>query len=418
MSYKQNIDGCFSEITGASGIDDNLLESCVKRIDAAAKKLENPPPLFTLPLKNDYLKEIRDTAKKIRSKFKNLVILGTGGSTLSGQALFGMVKAENSFSSKGVKLYFAPNVDPYGFSAMLKGLKLKETCFLVISKSGNTIETLAQFSICIKEIKKKLGKAAIKKHFIIITDNADNPLRLMGKKLGIKIINHEKIGGRFSVFSNVGLLPAAIAGLDIEKIRKGAAKIINNFIKGDKEIIRSAALNLAFMEKKISINVMMPYTDRLCGFASWQRQIWAESLGKNGKGSTPIKAMGTLDQHSQLQLYLDGPADKLFTIMLVEKHDGDISIPDTNDKTLSYLKNRKMGDVMNACAKATIETLIKNKRPVRSFVIKKLDEETLGSLIMHFVFETVLVAYALNLNPFDQPAVEDGKILARKMLGK
>ena len=280
------------------------------------------------------------------------------------------------------------------------------------------METVSQFGVFISEAKRALGKN-FSKNFLVITDKAPNPLRNLAKKLNIEILDHADVGGRFSGLSSVGLLPAAIHGLDIKKIRKGAAKIsTETFTKNNSDVLKGASLNICSMQKNYSAIVMMPYVDRLEYLAKWHRQIWSESLGKDGCGNTPVVSMGTIDQHSQLQLYLGGPKDKAFTIIMLDTTNKGSKLGSELllEESLRYLKNKKMGDVMVAQQIATFETLKRNKLPVRSIILDKIDEETAGMLMMHFTLETIITGKLLAINPYDQPAVEEGKIIARKLL--
>ena len=182
-----------------------------------------------------------------------------------------------------------------------------------------------------------------------------------------------------------------------------------------------AALNVALLwQKRIGTCVLMPYVDALASFGLWFRQLWAESLGKNGTGTTPIRAMGTVDQHSQLQLYLAGPADKFYTLILMPRAGtgGRVAPESAADEAIAYLVQRSMGDLLDAEQRATLETLAANGRPVRAITIPQLDEHTIGALMMHFMLETIIAADLLGVNPFDQPAVEEGKRLARDYLAQ
>jgi glucose-6-phosphate isomerase len=254
----------------------------------------------------------------------------------------------------------------------------------------------------------------ISERFFSITESGNNSLRKLSAKLGIKTFAHDAlVGGRFSILSLVGLMPAAVSGVNIRAVRAGAAEFLQNMGELAAE---SAALHIAFMRKNIWQNVLMTYPDRLRNLGDWYRQIWAESLGKNGAGSTPIRARGTIDQHSQMQLYLGGRRDKFYNcITLNFAADKKISTTNTPE-AFNYLGGKTLADVINAEQKATIETLVENGRPVRSIEIGALDERNLGMLIAHLMLETIIAAKLLGVNPFDQPAVEAGKIKTRNAL--
>jgi glucose-6-phosphate isomerase len=238
------------------------------------------------------------------------------------------------------------------------------------------------------------------------------------------MLDHDTgIGGRYSALTNVGLLPAAMVGLDIAAVREGAglalAPVLAKKPAAQVPAAVGAALSVALLESKgKSISVLMAYCDRLQRFTHWYVQLWAESLGKGGKGTTPLAALGPVDQHSQLQLFIGGPRDKLFTVVTVDgagigpRIDGELAKlagePGFTDKTV--------GDLVMAESRATGETLAKNGCPVRTINVSKLDEESLGELMMHFMLETIIAAHLLGVDAFDQPAVEEGKVLAKKYL--
>jgi glucose-6-phosphate isomerase len=238
----------------------------------------------------------------------------------------------------------------------------------------------------------------------------------------VPLLDHDPgVGGRFSVLTNVGLLPAAIAGLNIEKIRAGAASALAPILESrpaqEAPPAVGAAIAVALAATK-PLSVMMAYADRLERFTRWYVQLWAESLGKDGKGTTPLAALGPVDQHSQLQLFIGGPRDKFFTVVTV----GAAGRGPRIDAALAKLAGepefagKTIGDLVAAQGRATAETLAKNGCPVRTIHIEKLDEHALGELLMHFMLETIIAAHLLGVDPFDQPAVEEGKVLAKRYL--
>jgi glucose-6-phosphate isomerase len=267
---------------------------------------------------------------------------------------------------------------------------------------------------------------ALSKHAIAITEPRDNVLRRLATRLGLTILDHDpSIGGRYSVLSNVGLLPALLAGIDAAALRQGAGAVLDETLAAtsprDAAPALGASIAVGLAEQRgIGTTVVMPYLDRLGHFGLWFRQLWAESLGKDGKGTTPIRALGTVDQHSQLQLYLAGPADKMFTLVMgAPAGNGGAIAPDLgSDPELAYLAGRRMGDLLDAEQRATAQSLIRNGRPTRLLHIERLDAETLGALLMHFMLETIIAADLFGVDAFDQPAVEEGKVLARQYLGE
>jgi glucose-6-phosphate isomerase len=239
----------------------------------------------------------------------------------------------------------------------------------------------------------------------------------------MEILDHDpKIGGRYSALSLVGLLPTMIAGLDAQAVREGAKSVLDPVLRGAAPDTIApcigAALSVGLARQGANMSVLMPYVDRLADFGLWYRQLWAESIGKDGKGTTPIRAMGTVDQHSQLQLYLDGPRDKMFSLIFSRAVGTGGLVPNdlADDPSLGYLAGRTLGDLLDAEQRATAETLIRRGCPTRIFRLDHVNEEAIGALMMHYMIETIVAAHLMGVDPFDQPAVEDGKVLARKYL--
>jgi glucose-6-phosphate isomerase len=255
-------------------------------------------------------------------------------------------------------------------------------------------------------------------------EGGKNALRDLLEPEGVAFLDHHTgIGGCYSVLTNVGLLPAAVLGLDVAAIREGAAAAYEPLCSGDAAKAPAAvgaALNLAFAMEGKPITVLMAYADRLERFTRWWVQLWAESLGKDGKGSQPVAAIGPVDQHSQQQLYLAGPADKLFTILTVgAAGQGPVIDPELAKRAGEPgFAGKRIGDLVAAQGRATADTLARNGRPTRRMHVEKLDERAMGELLMHFMLETILTGYALGIDPFDQPAVEEGKVLAKKYLAE
>jgi glucose-6-phosphate isomerase len=415
MPYHHDISPCF-EVLGRDRIAAWLGQTAPTLASLQQQGDKVAAPLLALPARTDDLEQIMTLAARMREQFCHVVIAGAGGSGLSGRAL-----AALNLTARTPYLHFLETIDPDTIEAALARCELPETAFIVISKSGRTAETLGQFYALLEQLKSKVGASAAQ-HFTVITSTeADNPLRAAAIELGCRILDHAPdIGGRFSILTAVGLLPAALAGLDIAALRRGAQAVIKEMqAAASPEDCRpaiGAAVHLAGLEKKLTINVFLPYAERLSGLAAWWRQSWAESLGKNGKGSTPIRALGTTDQHSQLQLYLDGPKDKLFHLLLLNRAGTGQKIHAPASSSLAYLRGKTTGDIMAAEQKATLETLVKNGCPVRVFALDTLAEEQMGALLMHLTLEIIFTAALLGVNPFDQPAVEEGKRLARDYL--
>jgi len=434
MSFQQNIDKARAETIGAHGITKAALDGVLMRCEAALEWVrashDNATlPLLRFPAKTDDLDDIRKAAARIRAGASDVVVLGVGGSSLGGQTIAQLadvgVRGVEAFRD-GPRLHFMDNLDPVTFGTLIDKLPLATTRFIAISKSGGTGETLMQVAVALSAVKAAGLESKIGEIFFGISEKVKpgktNALRdLLGPS--VPVLEHDpEVGGRYSGLTNVGLLPAAVIGLDIKAIRAGAATALAPVLakKPAAEVPSAigAALNIAASEAGKNITVLMPYCDRLERLSRWYVQLWAESLGKNGKGTTPLAATGPVDQHSQLQLFIAGPRDKLFTIVTV----GSAGKGPRIDAGLAKLAGepdfagKTIGDLVAAQGRATAETLAKNGCPVRTFHVEKLDETALGALMMHYFLETIIAAHLLGVDAFDQPAVEEGKILAKEYL--
>ncbi len=429
MFYSHVIDDALESKVGKSGLPRASLDRELARASAALDrfrqwKADGTLPLLSLPGARDDLALLKPHAERFAT-FEHVIVLGTGGSSLGGQTLVALKDQGFGPQSGRPKLWFMDNVDPSTFTELAARLPLACCGLIVISKSGTTAETLTQFLTLLPEFEAKVGKDKLAEHVIAITEPSDNALGRLAGRIGCPILDHDpKVGGRFSVLSLVGLLPAMIAGLDVGAVREGAASVLDPVLEAsdahDLAPAVGAALSVGLArERGIGTTVLMPYCDRLGYFGFWYRQLWAESLGKGGNGTTPVRAMGTVDQHSQLQLYLGGAPDKMFTVLILDTAGKGKPITSEalgGDKGLAYLENQSLGDLLLAEADATAATLIKNGRPTRIMRIATLDERVMGALMMHYMLETMFAAELLGVDAFDQPAVEEGKILTRQYL--
>src|SRR6478672_9305315 len=437
MNIVQSIENAREEKVGSHGIGANVLKTALTRAESAlewirARHADRMLPLLRLPETHADLEAIRDTARQLADRATDIVILGTGGSSLGGQTLAQLA----GFAVPGVgalrappQLHFIDNLDPDSFGILLARLPYETTRFIAISKSGGTAETLMQTIAVLSAVKGKGLQTRIPDIFLGISEPARsgkaNGLRDLLGKYRVPMLDHDTgVGGRYSALTNVGLLPAAMLGLDIAAVREGAGLALAPVLAKKPAVQVPAAVGAALSvalsaSKNKSISVLMAYCDRLQRFTHWYVQLWAESLGKNGKGTTPLAALGPVDQHSQLQLFIAGPRDKLFTVVTV----GAQGKGPRMDAELAKLSGepgfagKSIGDLVAAEGRATAETLAKNGCPVRTISIRKLDEESLGELMMHFMLETIIAAHLLGIDAFDQPAVEQGKLLAKKYLG-
>jgi glucose-6-phosphate isomerase len=439
MPFTQNISQALVSGIGATAIPDaayktalNKAKDAIERLRAQAK--DGSLPLLGLPQERSDIASVKNAAREIKKQAKDILILGTGGSSLGGQTL-AQLKDYNvpglNILAKSPRLHFMDNLDPVTFQTLLTKLDLKRTRFIAISKSGGTGETLMQTIACLDALKAAGLEGTIGTQFLGLSEptkkGKTNALRALLAPYNVPFLEHHTgVGGRYSVLSNTGLLPAAILGLDVVKLRKGAAIPVKAVLGAkwrEASPVIGAALQVAASENGKNISVLMPYTDRLERLTKWFVQLWAESLGKTTPdgvrhGTQPVGNLGPVDQHSAQQLFLAGPHDKLFTVITIQTK----GLGSLMSKDLSVLAGepgflgRTIGDLVDAQSRAMIETFAKNGCAVRHIHIEQLNEESLGALLMHFMLETIIAAYIIGVDPFDQPAVEEAKILAKKLL--
>ena len=303
------------------------------------------------------------------------------------------------------------------FQSQILKLDFETTGFIVISKSGTTPETLSQLGSIVNIANEKNILNTLYKNMMVITEFKDSALFNIAKKNNCLLLEHQDdIGGRYSVFSNVGMVPAIIAGLNVKKIHEGVVKVLN---KNDfNNAFKFAQIFKYSVSNNFSSSVLMTYSDGLNYFGKWYLQLWAESIGKQNRGVTALHATGTTDQHSQLQLYLDGPKDKFFTIIKSNYKNKGLLIDSQlmKDESIDYLVNKKMGDLMHAEQDATIDTFKLNGFKFREIFIETINEENIGMLMANSIIETIAACIYFDVDPFDQPAVEQGKVLTKKYL--
>lgn len=367
-------------------------------------------PAFSIVRQHDDLVLIEDWANNARRQFKHLIIVGMGGSSLGGMVLAGF-----SSPAKGTKptLHFINNPDPVVVDTLCRDLPLKDTGVLAVSKSGGTIETLLVTGLILDAFNDH--NVSARNRVWALTETGVTPLAQMVQGQGGGLLRHDpKIGGRYSVFSNVGLLPGMIAGIDGRQLRKGAQHVLQTFCEEpalSQATQHALGATLALREGYRS-EVVMPYGQQLSLMADWWAQIWAESLGKDSRGTTPIKAVGSTDQHSQLQLYADGPNDKLYTfITFAEKRAQTRILSGTMASLASQpeLNGLSAGRLLHAQALGTAESLAVAGRPVRMITLEERSDYCFGALLMHMMLTTVIAGIMWRVDPFDQPAVEDSK---------
>ncbi len=383
-------------------------------------------------------KPIKKYAAKVREKYENFVVLGIGGSALGTLAVNQAIN--HSFSHLLTKrkrngyprLFVADNIDPDQFHDLLKVTDPKKSIYNVISKSGTTAETMSQFMIVVDMLNNAL-KGKWKKRMVVTTDPAKGLLR--------EIVNEHKlesfevppnVGGRFSVFSAVGLLPLACAGVDIDELLAGAARMAERCAEPDLNknpaYLFASLMYLADTTRKKPMLVMMAYSSKLYGIADWFRQLWAESLGKRYSldkkevhtGQTPIKALGATDQHSQVQLYVEGPHDKVVVFLEVESFKETMGIPHAmaGKPELAYLAGQSLNALIKTEMEGTQYALTTHHRPNMAIRLPELSEYTLGQIIYLLEHATAFAGGLYNIDPFDQPGVEFGKNYAYAMMGR
>ncbi len=374
-------------------------------------------PALNITFNDELLDQTIINAKNFSKNKNHFVIFGTGGSNLGAKSLINILQGKEKN-----KISFYDNIDPISFKFSVEKIDLKKTGYIVISKSGETPETLSQFASLIQLFDQKKQLKFFLKNCLIITEDKSNSLREISNQYNCTILNHEvNIGGRFSVFSNVGMIPAVIAGINVKKFHNGVKDILNKVKDSsfDEHLKLAKFFTSNINSHKIKNSVLMTYSDALYYFGKWYMQLWAESVGKDRKGITPIHAVGTTDQHSQLQLYLEGPRDKFFSFITTNHSKLGLKIHKKilkHHTNSSYLAGKFMGDLMQAEQQATIDTFNQKGLKFREINLPKIDEFSLGQIMTLSVLETVATCYFLGVNPFNQPAVEQGKILVRKYL--
>ena len=383
----------------------------------------------SLPFDTSKIADVIEYGDAVRSKTDYLVVFGIGGSSLglsvvTNATLHLWHNELNSLVRKAPKLYVVSNADPDELSSVLDVIELKRAHFCVVTKSGDTGETLANFFICYEKLKKVTADAA--QRVCVVTTIGKGSLYEFAVNNKIKIFGIDKgVGGRFSVFSNAGLVPMSILGIDIRRLlsgaRKGTCGCLQKNIYKNPALITASLLVLA-KKKGYNICVLMPYADKLRLLPDFFAQLWAESLGKkndkNGfvvnEGQTPIKALGSVDQHSLLQLLVEGPKDKVVMFVGIKERLKGFAVSQSH---AGYLSGKELGDILDASMQGTALSLLREDRPSMTITVDELNEEGIGELLTFFMFATAYAGELLNVNTFDQPGVEYGKKMTRSLLG-
>lgn len=442
MKLKFDYNNMMSSAIGAHGIKPTEIDKAQKAHDAAFKEViansgKGWQEWTDTPLiDKSVIDELKAFGKSIREKASSFVVLGIGGSALGPicvcNALLHLHHNELPEKTRSApKLYVEDNIDPERMSALFDVIDIKTTYFNVITKSGETSETLSQFLILYNALKKAVGEQEAKEHIFVTTTIGKGALYAVAQKEGFRVFGVPAgVGGRFSVLSNVGLVPFAVMGIDIESMLYGARAMRSACERPN--IKTNPALMTAFLQVKSmkdgkNISVMMPYADGLKTMADFYCQIWAESLGKavdkSGKtvncGQTPAKSLGVTDQHSQVQLYTEGPFDKVVTFIAVDSFGDSVVIPENESADIGdFLKGHTLNELINAERKSTEFALTKAGRSNFTITLPEVTAETVGELLMYFMYETAFAGAYLDIDTFNQPGVEEGKKATFAMIGR
>lgn len=442
MSLTINFNNMMKHAIGEYGITDEQLREYTLPAKSAHFKVEAARGLdmqgwMDSPYNQaEVVKAIKQTARRIRQTCESFVVLGIGGSALGPIAVFTALKHPfyNELPKKlrkGPKFYVVDNVDPEKMNALFDVVNIEKTVFNVITKSGATSETMCQYLIVMDMLTKKLGDKA-KDHIIATTSEHKGNLIKIAQELGLETFYiPDGVGGRFSELSPVGLLPAAVVGIDISKILKGARDMDRKCASSS--VYKNPALAIAVMQhismkQGKNISVMMPYADSLKYIADWYAQLWAESLGKEtdndgntvNVGQTPVKALGVTDQHSQVQLYVEGPYDKVITFLEVGNFRSEVTIPDGCEAfpDVNFLCGHTLGELINTELHATRYALTQHGRANFTICLDKVDEYHIGALLYLMQMQTAYAGELLNINTYNQPGVEGGKNATYALFGR
>jgi glucose-6-phosphate isomerase len=428
---------------GGRGIDPAKLDALADRFraaheDAARRREGGELGFYALADGGETVDAIQQFAEGAGQAFSNVVVLGIGGSALGTTALRTALKHPlwNELDDEArefyPRLYVLDNVDPATFGAFLDHIDLRRTLFNVVSKSGGTAETMSQYLVIRERLRAELGDGYTR-HLLFTTDPEKGVLRALANEENVATLPvPPNVGGRFSVLSAVGLLPAAMVGIDIRELLAGAREMMERCdtpeLRRNPAGVFAALQYLADTELDANVHVMMPYSDRLRDVADWFRQLWAESLGKQRTrggeevfaGPTPVKALGATDQHSQVQLYIEGPFDKTITFLAELEGGDDVQIPSAYPQhaELAYLGGHTMGELLRTEMLATEAALTQRGRMNMTIEVPRVDARALGGLFMLLQIATVYAGHLYGIDPMDQPGVELGKQLTYGIMGR
>jgi glucose-6-phosphate isomerase len=443
MSFTFDFTSVYENIVGAgNGINQLMLDELratfrKTRIDLIERNASGSLPFWDLPFDNEMISEVEIYASTARKRFKNFVLFGIGGSALGPTALHGALNhlQHNLLPDdkrNGCRYFCPDNVDPDLMSSVLDVIDPSETLFNVITKSGGTSETVAQFLVIVDLLKRNVGENW-REHLVITTDPHKGFMREFCDKEGVQTFDiNPDVGGRFTVLTPVGLLPAMMTGIDIRSLCKGAGELKESCFKDSFEdnpaAMLAAILYLAQAKLNRPIHVVFSYSNRLHPIADWFRQLWAESLGKRYStdgnevftGPTPVKAIGATDQHSQVQLYIEGPPDKIFLILGSKTFKTEITIPNLglDHDTVAYLQDSNLSSLLNYERFATAYALTNAGRPNMTIEMDEINPANIGALMYLLEAATLYAGGFYDVNPLDQPGVEAGKLATYALMGK
>ena len=425
------------DIQGEFTAYQDKISEIIKNLNQCKDKPNQWLQWMNLGYNEETLWYVKEYAAMVKGRFENVLVLGIGGSALGGMAMTeALLKPYWNLLSEEQRdgmprIFFLDNIDPDTMTGLLDFLDLSKTLVNVITKSGSTAETMSQFMIVKDRLEKELGDN-YRYNIVATTDKRTGILRQIAEQEGYKtFVVPDDVGGRFSVFSAVGLLPMALVGIDIDAVVNGIKDmdlaLKNTDIKENIAAQNALIHYLMDTKKGKNISVMMPYSSRLKYVSDWYVQLWAESLGKNKDnegndvhvGPTPIKALGATDQHSQIQLYNEGPNNKIINFIRIENFDNILEIPNIFEYTgINYLAGKTVNRLMNAEADSTRVALADYERPTVTISIPKVDAYNLGQLLYMFEVQTAIAGALYNINTFNQPGVEQAKNYTYALMGR
>ncbi len=432
MSVRLDVNGMMAEAIGERGVSREEVEALAREAGEAARGLQarraaGELPFLDLAQQQPVLKQITSLAATVREQLDTLVVLDVGGSATVIRTLL------DALGEGGMRVLVADNIDPWSFGRLLDGVDLARSAFNVVSRSGETAETLAQFLIVRDLLLRALGAIDYKDHIIVTTDGEFGDLRQIVNDEGFRdLVVPPGASGRFSILNAVSLFPAAAAGVRVADLLAGAAwmeaRTQSTVPWENPALLLAMLLYLAETRRERNVLVLMPYSDRLRSLAGWFAQLWAESLGKardvHGRpvrtGQTPVPVRGATDQHTLLQLLLEGPHDKVVMFLRVDDHDREIEIPPgyTDLDGVGYLGGHGLAELLNDEQRATELALQKQQQMVMTLVLPQLNAFTIGQLCYLFATAALLAGALYSVNPLDQPAIEEGKRLTYGLAGR